>query len=209
MSESKVLHIRLPDWVVVGCIDLIEDRKSVVDAVRRSLEGFIRAMQRRGDVPTYSQAELDEKLNYYKLRELPELQLDIGEFRDAIRAVATTPARSIADIAEEAERLIQGDSTPRVGRKLEIDESPDTEVQDKAVIDLHDIERRPFGELKEEAPKDRLIEYVTALAQENEKASEIYKTALEIVYSNLPKSEWGGERAQKLIKDLLGMHRDG
>jgi len=189
MSESKVLHIRLPDWVVVGCIDLIEDRKSVVDAVRRSLEGFIRAMQRRGDVPTYSQAELDEKLNYYKLRELP--------------------ARSIADIAEEAERLIQGDSTPRVGRKLEIDESPDTEVQDKAVIDLHDIERRPFGELKEEAPKDRLIEYVTALAQENEKASEIYKTALEIVYSNLPKSEWGGERAQKLIKDLLGMHRDG
>src|SRR6185295_18395250 len=87
--SSRVLHLRVKDWVLVGCLEFVEDKVSVTDAVRRSLEAFILVLQRQGKLQKYTQTQVDERLFELKLAipgDVPDpLDLDLTQFDSILK----------------------------------------------------------------------------------------------------------------------------
>lgn len=108
----------------------------------------------------------------------------------------------LAAIAAEVEGRIQGGSTPKVGRDVEVQEiDSESCVSDVITIDL---EQQPRGNLAIFLGTNPSDPYILAAL---EKRDPVYIAAVEIIYSNISCDLWGTDVAGKQIDMLLSMHR--
>jgi hypothetical protein len=201
---SRVIHIRVDDWVLLGCHDLIEAAgKSTVNLsmstiVRDVLTAFVRKMQQNEDIPFYSREQIMDRLEeLYK----GELDIDIAFNPTDLFDIATTPQSEISAIAQEAADIIAGESEPEIVSDKVVNIADSPKKKEKTI--LIDIFKQPavhFSKLQKQAPKDRFIE------QAKELEDPIFTQAVRICYTNLGKDLWGSEEAGAIIMDLVKRH---
>ena len=200
---SRVVHVRLDDWALIGCHDILKaGGKSVVDIpmatiVRQVVNALVRNMQLSDRISTYTK---DEKLD--RLKELysdEPLDLDIL-LTDFSKSGAGEEDDDILDIVKEAVAKIEAESEPQnISKEVEISEADPIQEQDLTPIDLLAQEFDPFFAIQKKAPKDRFVEWA-------DKQNEIAQAAVCIVYTGLPQDLWGSEKAEEMITGLLKRH---
>lgn len=110
----------------------------------------------------------------------------------------------LAAIAAEVEGRIQGASTPKVGREVEIDDTETEEVVEEGIwINLYNQPRKNLAALAALGSKDILIAEAS-----HPEASKLFVAALEVVYSHLPQDQWGSETAKNHIAELIKLHKE-
>lgn len=213
---SKVVHIRLKDWALVGCLEFITDKTSVSDAVRRTLETFILVLQKQGRLAEHTPEEVEAILRRNKLLgDESDTTNDPFDFESIIAQTREEPTKSdtpnFAAIGEELEKRIQLSAVPDVREAVTLKE-PDT-VEEASVFSVNLLHqpRLPLQALKRQAPKDRFIEQATGIMAVPDKVTkdqEIFIAAVEVAYTNLPSDLWGSERAFQEITQLIKLHRE-
>jgi hypothetical protein len=217
MTISKVVHIRLKDWALVGCLDYVTDKTSVSDAVRRTLETFILFLQKQGKIPTHSQDSLASLLERNNLIE-PESSdnndleaLDSLLYQTREDRSQQKGGESFESIAARVEQQIRAASVPDVRQSVELGEPDSDDLTGEQTLNLFEQERIPFNILKRDAPKDRFIEQGTSYLLHPDKMTDeqrVFIAALEIVYTNMPKDLWGTEKALLQINSLIAIHKE-
>lgn len=199
---SRVVHIRLDDWVLLGCHDILKTAGQNVanipmsTVVREVITAFIRKMQQGEHIPAYSVDELAERIQELSLGELDVPEIEV----DSLFSEASPQPEDLSGLASEVLRRIQAESEPAaVAQPVELSE-PSIEVEENPTIDLFQIPCEPFSEIVKRAPKDRIIE----IAEQGD--SDIFQQAVAITYSNLPESQWGSKEAEENISNLVRMH---
>lgn len=204
MVPSRVIHIRLDDWVLLGCHDVMKAGKDSIDnipmatIVRNVLTALIRKLQNTNQIPTYTKEEAYERaMEMYSGAE--ELDLDIV-LSDIVDPVEGDDSSEMAELLKETLREIENEGAPEgIGQEVEISEASDIPAIPLATLDLFKVESFDFSFLKQTAPKDRFVEW----AKDEDK---LIQKAVSIVYSGLPQQLWGSEKAETMIKDMLKRH---
>jgi len=200
---SRVIHIRIDDWVLLGCHDVMKEGKDSVDnipmatIVRNVLTALIRKLQNTNQIPTYTKEEAyDRAMEIYSGAE--ELNLDIA-LADIIEPEGEKE-EDMTDLVKEALRQIEQEGAPEgLAEKVEITETSTLPEMPLTTINLLKIDSVSFHFIQKQSPKDRFVEW----AADKEAA---VKKAVCIVYDGLPKQLWGSEKAENMIKDLLARH---
>lgn len=202
---SRVIHVRLDDWVLLGCHDVMKAGEKLVDGipmstiVREVLTAFVRKMQESDYIPAYSVEELQERINEIHQGELDVPDVDLNIFSGEV----DEPESDMAELAKQVVQKIEDEGTPEnVTEEVLIQEV--SEGIKRPIINIFDIPCTDFDEHEKEAPKDRLIEW--ANSQEDQFLQDIQKQAVGIVYTSLPKTQWGSEEAKENVLSLIKMH---
>ena len=199
---SRVVHVRLDDWALIGCHDILKaGGKPVSDIpiatiVRQVVNALVRNMQLNDRIKTYTDEE--------RLDRLHELYADDPLDLDILLSDIVTPSREeeddISEIVREAVRKIESEGVPQnIASEVKISEADPIEKVDVTPIDLLTQEFDPFFEFQRKAPKDRFIEWA-------ETQNEIAQAAVCIVYTGLPQDLWGSDKAEQMITGLLKRH---
>jgi len=201
---TRVVHIRLDDWVLLGCHDVLKaggkstDNLPLASIVREVITIVIRKMQYDDKIPAYSQEELANQVELFYTEDI-----DIDELFDPkeLFDLGDAPASPMALIAQEAAERIARESEPesvtqdvKIGKKSKKEEK-------KRKIDIFITDSKPFKEIQIAAPKDRFVE------QALETKDNVFKKAVAIAYSNLDKDLWGSIEAEVIIGDLIASHK--
>lgn len=206
---SRVVHVRLDDWALIGCHDILKTGGKLVDSismstmVRQIVNALVRNMQVNNKIPMYTKEERYDRLE--ELYQADVLELDTILDPAAILNLEDPVQDSeILDIVKEAVRKIESEGEPqKISQKVTISEVTDTILgKDEQSINLMKQKCTPFSVFKKKAPKDRLIEW--AIDQNND----IIKQAVAILYTGLPQELWGSDKAEEMVAGLLHNHRD-
>ncbi len=201
---SRVIHIRLDDWVLLGCHDVLKmggkdtTNLPLSTVVRDTITAVIRRMQYDDKIPVYSKEDLMDRLEEFyesdiKLEEIftPEELFELGQ----------APTTEISDIAQAVANQIATEGEPtKVSQKVKIGKKKKTKAK-KPTFNLFKQDSKDFKEIQIQAPKDRFIEQ--ALQVEGEE----FKKAVAICYTNLDRDLWGSMEAETIIGDLLAQHK--
>lgn len=201
---SRVIHIRLDDWVLLGCHDVLEKSgKSTVNLplgtiVKDVISAVIRKMQYDDRIPTYSTEDLMERIDEFYTSDInledifdPEELFELGD----------APEGSISAIAKQVAESIAKEGEPEsVTQKVKISKKKKNKGK-KQTIDIFKTESLKFKEIQIRAPKDRFVE------QALETEDDVFKKAVAIAYSNLDSDLWGSMEAERIIGDLIASHK--
>jgi len=209
----KLIKIELDETVIMGCLDFVEQFDTVPDAIERTLQAFTNAMRVKGKIPERTPEEAHHLVNATLLRATEEDD-PLSVVDDMLKQL---PPRSndISSISTEAERRIEEDSVPNLGRPVTLIDRGDGDiaiVQHK--VNLFEQHRKTFITLRREAPKDRLIEQMATMIVKWELlgdepiplSDKVTVAALEIVYTYLPRELWSSLKAEEQIKQFIGQH---
>ena len=199
---SRVIHIRLDDWVLLGCHDILKTGgKEVVNlplstVVRIALEALVRKMQQNEHIPQYNPDDIVNRLRELQIAMAdPDIPFSPEELFETIPEVDN----EMLLLAEEAARQIEIEGEPKnIQQQVTISKTDFVEVV--KTVDILKIESKDFEYFFQRAPKDRFIEWANSL-------SDIaIKKAVAICYTNLNEDQWGSSEAEKIITDLYKMH---
>ena len=207
---SRVIHIRLDDWVLLGCHDIVKaggkstDNLPLSTITRDVLTALVRKMQQGDQIPFYNQEQVIDRMEELYAGELDiDIPFDVSELFDGTISEETeeeveTDAARIAKmaasiIAEEGEPSIGADSTVNISDKVK-------EIPERETIDIFAQDSLEFSEVKMQSPKDRFIE------QAVETNDDVFKKAVCICYTHLGKDMWGSVTAEQIIMDLVTSH---
>ena len=207
---SRVIHIRLDDWVLLGCHDVLKiggkdtTNLPLSTVVRDTITAVIRRMQYDCKIPVYSKDDLMDRLEEFyesdiELEEIftPEELFELGETVDLIKEDTS----EISDLAQAVADHIATEGEPtQVSQKVKIGKKKKSKIK-KPTFNLFNQESKTFKEIQLQAPKDRFIEQ--ALQVEGEE----FKKAVAICYTNLDRDLWGSMEAETIIGDLLAQHQ--
>jgi len=204
---SRVIHIRLDDWVLLGCHDILKmggkdtTNLPLSTVVRDTITAVIRRMQYDNNIPVYSKEDLMDRLEefYESDIELEEIFTPEELFEDGIEEI-NVMTKNVLEIAHRAAEIIASEGEPtKVSQEVKIEKKKKVKIE-KPTVNLFNQESRSFKEIQIQAPKDRFIE------QAIEQDSEVFKKAVAICYSNLDKDLWGSMEAEKIIGVLIASH---
>jgi len=202
---SRVVHIRLDDWVLMGCHDVMKAGKSSIDnipmasIVRSVLTALIRKLQNSQQIPTYTAEELYERaMELYNGAK--ELDLDIT-LSDIVKPTEEDGSSDMKALLAEAMREIENEGAPEgiADESVEISEVDEEEDRGFLALDLTTQTCNPFSYYLKAVPKDRFIEWANS-------QNELIQKAVCITYDGLPKQLWGSDKAEEMIKSLLERH---
>ena len=203
---SRVVHIRLDDWVILGCHDILQAGENSIEnipmatIVRNVLTALVRKLQNTNQIPIYTKEEA-----YERAMELyggaKELDLDVV-LADLVQPEETSDEQAMEDLLKETLRQIENEGVPMgIAEDVQIAEVAETSVVKMPTLNLLIQSCTPFAELRKQSPKDRFIEWA------NEQDA-LIQQAVAVAYTGLPKQLWGTEKAEHMIKNLLERHRD-
>ena len=203
---SRVVHVRLDDWALIGCHDILKSGGKVVAGipmstiVRQVVGALVRNMQLSERIPTYNEEA--------RIKRVAELYMDepfsLDEAIDLGSIVSErTEDDEILSLVKEAVSRIETEGEPQsIAEPVEISEAEPVTEEEKPTLNLLTQDFIPFHLLAHKAPKDRFIEWA-------EKENDIIQAAVCITYTGLPQELWGSEKAEEMISDLLSRHRGG
>ena len=125
---SRVIHIRLDDWVLLGCHDIVKaggkstDNLPLSTITRDELTALVRKMQQNEAIPFYNREQVIDRMEELYAGELDiDIPFDVSELfegtipEEAEEEVETDAARiakmAASIIAEEGEPSIGADSS--------------------------------------------------------------------------------------------------
>jgi len=201
---SRVIHIRLDDWVLLGCHDVLKaggkdtTNLPISTIVRDTITAVIRKMQYDDMIPTYSKEDLADRVEEFYAS---DIELDEVFSPEELFELGTAPESEISDLAKEVARHIEteGEPTKVAVEKVKIGRKTKREKKVKT-IDIFKQDSRPFKDFQVKAPKDRFVEQATTLDDK------VFKKAVCICYSNLDSDLWGSMEAEQIIGDLIASH---
>lgn len=211
---SRVIHIRLDDWVLLGCHDVLKmsgkdtTNLPLSTVVRDTITAVIRRMQYDDKIPVYSKEDLMDRIEEFyesdlQLEEIftPEELFELGEMGPA--PVGGTPMVAMSEVSEIAQEVAdriatEGEPT-QVSQKVEIGRKKKTKVK-KPTFNIFNQDSKSFKEIQIQSPKDRFIEQ--AATAEND----VFVKAVALCYTNLDKDLWGSMEAERIIGDLIASH---
>ena len=205
---SRVVHVRLDDWAIIGCHDILKTGGKLADSismstmVRQVVNALVRNMQVSDKIPTYTQDERYDRLEEMYKEDILELDtiLTPAEIQGVVESVEDS---EISDIVREAVGRIESAGEPQhISQEVTIAEATDELVPEPESVNLMHQMCTPFSVIKKRAPKDRLVEW--AVEQDNK----IIKQAVAILYTGLPQELWGSNKAEEMIGGLLKSHRE-
>ena len=205
---SRVIHIRLDDWALLGCHDIVKSADKEVSnmpmatIVRHVVNALVRNMQMSEKIPVYNREDRLDRLQELYSDEPLKLDVTLDNIDVELSDESTRDAE-IDQIVIEALKKIGEEGEPEdISKPVEISESSIPEgVTVVTAVDIMTQECEPFSSFKKKAPKDRFIEW--AEAQDNS----IIQQAVAIIYTGLPQELWGSDKAEFMIAGLLERHR--
>ena len=203
---SRVVHIRLDDWVILGCHDILQAGENSIEnipmatIVRNVLTALVRKLQNTNQIPIYTKEEA-----YERAMELyggaKELDLDVV-LADLVQPEETSDEQAMEDLLKETLRQIENEGVPMgIAETVEITEVEQADVIEKPTLNLFTQGCPTFDVYKKQSPKDRFVEWAS-------EQNELIQAAVAVAYTGLPKQLWGTDKAEEMIKDLLERHRD-
>lgn len=218
---TRVIHARIDSVVLAKCIRLaggssIPSGTSLGQAVLLAIDSMVELAEQIGLVGDVNEqsaraviAELESRLlrpiepferekwpEPHPVVERAETQLpDIPDKRQhppkEARAAITDPVKA-HDIAEAVKRV-----TSRGAEIPTLEVNPQARAPTtKQIVNLNTIKARSISDLLSEAPGDSTLNEAKIIGGDREKATAI-------IYTNIPKSMWGSEKAAQMIEDLL------
>lgn len=200
---SRVVHVRLDDWALIGCHDILKaGGKPVADIpmatmVRQVVNALVRNMQLNERIKTYTDEERLDRLQ--ELYQNDPLNLDVLLSQSDVE-IQEEGDDNILDIVKEAVAKIESEGEPQhIASDVEISEADPIPDKAEESINLLEQEFDPFYEIQRKAPKDRFIEWASD-------QNDIAQAAVCIVYTGLPQNLWGSDKAEEMITGLLKRH---
>jgi len=201
---SRVIHIRLDDWVLLGCHDVLKQggkdttNLPLATVVRDTITAVIRRMQYDDKIPVYSREDLIERLEEFSM---DDLELDEMFDPEDLLVLGDAPDTDVTVLAQQVADHIASEGEPqKVSAKVKIGRKKKKAKVKKLTFNLLAQESKSFKEIQIQSPKDRFIEQ--ALVEK----SDLLKKAIAVCYTNLDKDLWGSMEAEKIIGDLIMQH---
>ena len=203
--SSRVIHIRLDDWVLLGCHDIMKaqgnvDNIPMATIARQVLTALVRKLQNTKQIPIYSKEEIVKRaLELYEGAYELDFEFNLNEI---VKPEEETSDENMLELVKEVQRQIEHEGVPdKLAQPVTISEKPiSDEVFKSATLNILNVEHTPFTDVKKAAPKDRFIEWADT-------QNDIVQAAVCIAYDGLPKTLWGTDKAEVMIKGLLEKHR--
>jgi len=204
--RSLTVTVRIDIWAIVSCADLLEKHglptagQPVSTIVRTALESITELLRQNGQIPDY----INEKEVESRYEDLfasdPQISegISLGGL-DSILRKKSKDHDEIADIVNQVEEHLSPGNTPAVIRSTEPTRTADVEPMG---ADIRKIFSVRLEDLAKKAPKDKYIEICL-----HKDTDPIFVKAVEIAYSGLDVTEWGGPAADRLIGELMRMHK--
>ena len=188
---SRVIHIRLDDWVLLGCHDILQTSgKDVANiplstVVKVSLEALVRKMQQGEYIPTYDKEYLTRRLSELQIATTdPAIPFSLEELFEN----EPTTDDDMKELAQEAVRHIETEGEPRtIQKKVEISEKVEIPDPLQTTTNLFKVDSKSFSHFQKLVPKDRCIERAI---ETNDEAA---KKAVAVCYTKLGKDLWGSD----------------
>lgn len=204
MMPSRVIHIRLDDWVLLGCHDVLKvggkdtTNLPLGTVVRETITAVIRKMQYDDRIPTYSQEDLMNRITeFYE----DDIMLEDVFNPDELFSLGETPEHPMVEIAQAVAKQIAIEGEPKsVIQDVKIGKKTKKKSKKKS-IDIFKTDSKSFKEIQIKAPKDRFVE------QALETEDDVFKKAVAIAYTNLDRDLWGSAEAEVIIGDLIASHK--
>lgn len=223
---SRIVHCRMPIETIIGCYDVFElvggrdpTNLATSSIVADVLKGFIRGMQAKGTIPEWSQAELEKKYIEIFGDESAMIFADADYTPAESQVLRSTGHSTVEQSLESEEESADPEAQKEIRAALENQLLSKVATQTLEVRDIDPpkpaknpsmrLDMRnciPLDTLASMSPEDEFIlqctnlEHLEAL---DPKQRERLKAVVRFVYSNLSQSQWGGERAEKMIVELL------
>ncbi len=204
MDKSKVVHIRIPSDIIIGCYDTLElvagrttDNLSVAQVVGDALKGFVRGAMKKALIPEYTLPDLQARYDTI-FKDDDEQTFEAGFIDDREEEESASPPREqfMAQIEEHMNQLTAKAASVPEG----IVEQPNPQAPKKARPKWDSDEARNFERLAKIQPLDRFIQ------QAKEEKDDALKICISLIYSSLDESLWGSAMAEKSIQQLYDMY---
>lgn len=214
---SRVIHVRIDDRVIAGCINFLRANQVKVEplpmstAVNMTLQSFIEGLQEDGEIPELSEVAASRLINeVFGRASAPE-----------VAGVGSSAARALARHLQgqtQAGNHQAGGPSPKLDRDQLQDTLhsatdytvPDGEIEVREVSEpprpqvppkgdrppWANMELIPFSQIAEQYPKDVWVD--TAL----EKGDVVLMRALEIIHSQTPVQAQHPSIVEKLLREL-------
>lgn len=202
--SSRVIHIRLDDWVLLGCHDVLKvggkdtTNLPISTIVRDTITAVIRKMQYDDKIPVYSREDLIDRID-----EIYADDVDLESIFDPeeLFELGAAPISEISALAEEVARQIatEGEPTKVATNDVKIEKKVKRKIK-ILNINIFKTDSRPFKDFQVLAPKDRFVEQASTIDDK------IMKKAVAICYSNMDSDLWGSMEAEQIIGDLIASH---
>ena len=203
---SRVVHVRLDDWALIGCHDILKmggkpvNDISMSTMVRQIVNALVRNMQVNDKIPTYTKEERYDRLEELYKDEVFELDTGL----DPVDIIAEQAERDddISDLVRDAVARIESEGEPQhIAEEVTIAEVAEEAFTETASVNIMLQECTPFTTFKKQAPKDRFIEWAA------DHANPVIEQAVAIAYTGLPRDLWGSDKAEEIITGLMKRHR--
>ena len=201
---SRVIHIRVDDWVLLGCHDILKaggkstENLPLSTVTRDVLPAFVRKMQQNEIIPFYSRDQIIDRMEELYAG---ELDIDIPFDAEELFEFEEEPALSdTAQIAQRAADIIAAAGEPAISAETQTEIRDTMPKQEVKSINIFSQESKTPEEIQRLAPKDRFVEQFLELGDP------VFTKAVCICYSNLDNDLWGSEIAEGIIVDLVNAH---
>lgn len=208
--KGKTFHITIQTETAAGCLDALRvvaeidiSQRSVTQCVALALEGFVGTMKASGQIP---RREAEEAERLLALQDAPSVPPSPPRFDGADLSLATLRGETPRPPGREAVAFDQ------------VHASLETRLNEGSTIDV-EVNEEPSEPTTSQATANRdvllagerhSLEEITNAAREDDELVKRatheggdFQLALEFVYSKIPPSLWGTERALELITRVV------
>lgn len=205
---TRVIHMRLSNQTIVRALDIMNKSGMDIDipplssAIALFLDITTERALASGAIDDISEEDAEaiiDELIGESHEEIEEEETKVNPLDFLVASFAADDSKKEESQSDVVEKEILGSTTPiqpEIKKRSTI-EHIDNEPPLLAVPPWEDPLISSFFDLEKMAPKDIMIE--TAVESNNE----VLKRAIQCIYSNLPISQWGSEKAQQMITDIV------
>lgn len=203
--KSKTVTVRIDLDAIVSCADLLKknglpiEKQPPSTVIRTAVESMMELLRQKRQLPTYTDEDevYDQYLLYFEQEdEMTNGGLDLSGLD---RILKKPKGDDIANIASRVEAHLSGNDVSGITRSTDPVETPDISRLHSDIMTMHSMS---FEDIQKQAPKDQYVELCL-----DPQVDAVFKKAVCIAYTSLPVQEWGTQTADRIIRELMQMHK--
>jgi len=223
---SRVIHARVPDDVIVGCMDALTivarrdlNGRPLSTIITTVLEGFISSLQKDGQIPDRDEAEVKGMIDRYLMSDIPSFPPSHlvlppeGNDIDEYEYGGESPTAQILDKPEEDDEGPEEYKEEDMHAHLDaiaaaIAKREDVSIPLKVEKNPEPVKRKGMTYQEMQTIERLHLEELRKVAPKDQfilasEDSDYMTLAVEIAYTKLPQRVWGTEQAGQVIEGIL------